>query len=174
MILQALLVSKDELAAETLIQVLAQFGIAVDRSNMADVAARRLAEERFDEVIVDFDEPEAASLLKLAAAAGPDTNLRSPSPCCRMPRRSARFWARARISSSPSPSLPNRPEHLARCHGAAEARKTAIVAGRSPGGGFDSCRRSNSVEGILLDLSMAAWMCWRPSHFPRHHGPRLV
>ncbi len=63
MILQALLVSKDELAAETLVQVLAQFGVAVDRSNMADVAATRLAEERFDEVIVDFDDPEAATQL---------------------------------------------------------------------------------------------------------------
>src|SRR5450755_2411481 len=63
MILQALLVSKDDLAAETLIQVLAQFGVAVDRSNAADVAVSRLAEERFDQVIVDFDDPETASLL---------------------------------------------------------------------------------------------------------------
>jgi CheY-like chemotaxis protein len=63
MILQALLVSKDDLAAETLIQVLAQFGVAVERSNAADVAVTRLAEERFDQVIVDFDDPETASLL---------------------------------------------------------------------------------------------------------------
>src|SRR5579859_1758796 len=55
MILQALLVSKDDRTAETLVQVLAEFGIAVDRSNAADVAAARLAEERFDQVIVDFD-----------------------------------------------------------------------------------------------------------------------
>ena len=63
MILQALLVSKDELTAETLIQVLAEFGVAIDRSNAADVAVSRLAEERFDQVIVDFDDPEAASLV---------------------------------------------------------------------------------------------------------------
>jgi CheY-like chemotaxis protein len=78
MILQALLVSKDDLSAETLIQVLAQFGVAVDRSNAADVALTRLAEERFDQVIVDFDadfdDPEAASLLLDAcrSIAGPD------------------------------------------------------------------------------------------------------
>ena len=74
MILQALLVSKDDLTAETLIQVLAQFGVAVDRSNAADVALTRLAEERFDQVIVDFDDPEAASLLLEACRriAGPD------------------------------------------------------------------------------------------------------
>jgi len=74
MILQALLVSKDDLTAETLIQVLAQFGVAVDRSNAADVALTRLAEERFDQVIVDFDDPEAASMLLEACRriAGPD------------------------------------------------------------------------------------------------------
>ena len=74
MILQALLVSKDDQTAETLIQVLAQFGVAVDRSNAADVALTRLAEERFDQVIVDFDDPEAASLLLDACRriAGPD------------------------------------------------------------------------------------------------------
>jgi DNA-binding response OmpR family regulator len=63
MILQALLVSKDDETAETLIQVLAQFGVAVDRSNATDVARTRLQEERFEEVIVDFDDPEAALIL---------------------------------------------------------------------------------------------------------------
>src|SRR5580704_1534879 len=65
MILQALLVSKDDPTAETLIQVLAQFGVAVERSNLAEVAVARLFEERFDQVIVDFDSnfegPQAAS-----------------------------------------------------------------------------------------------------------------
>jgi CheY-like chemotaxis protein len=63
MILQALLVSKDDLAAETLIQVQMQFGVAVDRLNAADVAVARLEEQRFDQVIVDFDDPETASLV---------------------------------------------------------------------------------------------------------------
>ncbi|HLX84636.1 MAG TPA: PilZ domain-containing protein [Terriglobales bacterium] len=76
MILQALLVSKDEPTAETLVQVLAQFGVAVDRSNAADVAAERLAEHRFDQVIVDFDDTEsAAHLLETCRTlAGPDRN----------------------------------------------------------------------------------------------------
>jgi DNA-binding response OmpR family regulator len=80
MILRALLVSKDDLTAETLIQVLAQFGVAVDRSSAADVAMTRLAEERFDQVIVDFDAdfdgPETASLLLdgCRRLAGPDRN----------------------------------------------------------------------------------------------------
>jgi DNA-binding NarL/FixJ family response regulator len=74
MILQTLLVSKDELTAETLVQVLAQFGVGVSRSNAADVAVARLAEERFDQVIVDFDDPEAASSVLEACrqVSGPD------------------------------------------------------------------------------------------------------
>src|SRR5271168_4910429 len=76
MILQTLLVSKDDLTAETLIQVLAQFGVAVDRSNAADVAVTRLAEERFDQVIVDFDDAEGAPLVLEACRQlnGPDRN----------------------------------------------------------------------------------------------------
>ena len=76
MILQTLLVSKDDLTAETLIQVLAQFGVGVSRSNAPDVAVARLAEERFDQVIVDFDDPEAASsvLETCRHIAGPDHN----------------------------------------------------------------------------------------------------
>src|SRR5260370_29188893 len=76
MVLQALLVTKDDLTAETLIHVLAQFGVAVDRSNAPDVALTRLAEERFDQVMVDFDDPEAASLLLEGCRrlAGPDRN----------------------------------------------------------------------------------------------------
>jgi CheY-like chemotaxis protein len=74
MILQALLVTKDDPTAETLIQVLAQLGVAVDRSNAADVAVTRLTEERFDQVIVDFDDPEAASPILEACRrlVGPD------------------------------------------------------------------------------------------------------
>ena len=63
MILQALLVSKDDLAAETLTQVLANFGVAVDRSSAVEVAVARLSEERFDQVIVDFEDPATASLV---------------------------------------------------------------------------------------------------------------
>ena len=76
MILQALLVSKDDPTAETLVQVLAEYGIAVVRSNTADVAAPRLTEERFDAVIVDFDVPETASLMleSCRRLVGPDRN----------------------------------------------------------------------------------------------------
>ena len=76
MVLQTLLMSKDDPTAETLIRVLVQFGVAVERSNLADIAVTRLAEERFDQAIVDFDDPEAASLMLEACRrlAGPDHN----------------------------------------------------------------------------------------------------
>ena len=61
MTLQALLVSKDDLAAETLTHVLANFGVAVHHSSAAEVALSRLEEEHFDQIIVDFDDPEVAS-----------------------------------------------------------------------------------------------------------------
>jgi len=74
MTLQTLLMSKDDLTSETLIQVLVQFGVAVSRSNTADVALSRLSEERFDLAIVDFDDPEAAlqMLEGCRGLAGPD------------------------------------------------------------------------------------------------------
>jgi len=63
MILQALLVSKDDQAAETLTQVLANFGVAVDRSSDVEVAVARLSEERFDQVIVDYQDASSSALV---------------------------------------------------------------------------------------------------------------
>lgn len=59
--LQALLVSKDDNASEALSRVLASFEVAVERSSDPDVAVSRLSEQRFDEVIVDFDDAETAA-----------------------------------------------------------------------------------------------------------------
>ncbi len=75
MTLQTLLVSKDDQAAETLIQALAQFGVAVERSSAGDVALARLEDVHFDQVVVDFDEPEVASqVLQSCRQVGPDRN----------------------------------------------------------------------------------------------------
>jgi DNA-binding response OmpR family regulator len=63
MTLQALLVSKDDQAADALTLVLANFGVAVERSSASDVAVQRLEEQHFDQIIVDFDDPGTASLV---------------------------------------------------------------------------------------------------------------
>ena len=75
MMLQTLLVSKDDQAAETMIHALAQFSVAAERSSAGDVALTRLSDQHFDQVIVDFDEPEvAAQVLQCCRQAGPDRN----------------------------------------------------------------------------------------------------
>jgi len=61
MTLHALLVSKDDQASDALSRALAGFGIAVERLSDPEVAISRMGEQRFDEVIVDFEEPEAAA-----------------------------------------------------------------------------------------------------------------
>ena len=60
MTLQALLVSKDDDAADVLSRVLAGFGVAVERFSEPEIALERLAEQRFDCLIVDFDESDIA------------------------------------------------------------------------------------------------------------------
>jgi DNA-binding response OmpR family regulator len=60
MTLQALQVSKDDQASEALSRALAGFGIAVERLSDPEVAISRMGEQRFDQVIVDFEAPESA------------------------------------------------------------------------------------------------------------------
>ena len=156
MILQALLVSKDDPTAETLIQVLAEFGVAVDRSNAIDVASARVAEERFDQVIVDFDDPETASQLleSCRLAGGPDRNppvtvalLQDVSQIRSILGAGAHFILTKPIS-------PEQAQNTLRAATALlkrERRQSLRVAVQAP----VSIRidESSTVEGILLDLS---------------------
>ncbi|MGA2746224.1 MAG: PilZ domain-containing protein [Candidatus Sulfotelmatobacter sp.] len=58
MTLHALLVSTDDAAAEVLGRVLPDFGIAMDRSSDHETAMARIQQQRFDALIVDFDNPQ--------------------------------------------------------------------------------------------------------------------
>ncbi len=62
MTFQALLVSKDEAAAAVLTPVLSGFGLGVQACGYPD-AMVRLSEQKFDAVIVDFDDPHSAALV---------------------------------------------------------------------------------------------------------------
>jgi CheY-like chemotaxis protein/c-di-GMP-binding flagellar brake protein YcgR len=62
MTFHALLVSKDEEAAAVLTPVLARCGVAVACCGYPE-ALCRLTEEKFDSVVVDFDDPHSASLV---------------------------------------------------------------------------------------------------------------
>jgi CheY-like chemotaxis protein len=68
MTLQALLISKDDNATDVLSRVLARFGVAVERFSEPEIALHRLGEQRFDSLIVDFDEPETATRLLQAVS----------------------------------------------------------------------------------------------------------
>ena len=60
MILQALLVSTDDQAAEVLGRVLPPFGIVLDRCSDPETTKTRIQQQKFATLIVDFDNPEAA------------------------------------------------------------------------------------------------------------------
>src|SRR6266849_327858 len=60
MTLQALLVSSDDSAADVLGRVLPTFGIAMDRSSERETTISRIQQQKFDALIVDFDNNELA------------------------------------------------------------------------------------------------------------------
>lgn len=59
-LLQSLLVSTDDSAADVLGRVLPGFGIAMDRSSDPETTLTRIQQQKFDAVIVDFDDTKLA------------------------------------------------------------------------------------------------------------------
>ncbi len=57
---QALLISTDDAAADMLGKVLPGFGIAVDRSSDLETTLARIQQQKFEALILDFDDPQAA------------------------------------------------------------------------------------------------------------------
>jgi CheY-like chemotaxis protein len=60
MTLQALLVSTDDSAADVLGRVLPTLGIAMDRSSEAETTIARIQQQKFDALVVDFDDTKLA------------------------------------------------------------------------------------------------------------------
>lgn len=58
--LQALLVSSDDSAADVLGRVLSGFSIATDRSSDPETALARIQQQKFDALVVDFEDPKVA------------------------------------------------------------------------------------------------------------------
>ena len=65
--LQALLVSSDDSAADVLGRVLSGFSIATDRSSDPEMALARIQQQKFDALIVDFDDQRMAESVLLEA-----------------------------------------------------------------------------------------------------------
>jgi CheY-like chemotaxis protein len=59
--LQALLVSADDSAADVLGRVLPAMGIGLDRSSDPETTVARIQQQKFDAIIVDFDDPATAN-----------------------------------------------------------------------------------------------------------------
>ena len=71
MTLQALLVSTDDSAADVLGRVLPTFGIAMDRSSDPETTLARIQQQKFEALIVDFDDANLAeSVLRQAQQIG--------------------------------------------------------------------------------------------------------
>src|ERR1700687_473370 len=160
MILRALLVSKDDLTAETLIQVLAQFGVAVDRSSAADVAVTRLAEERFDQVIVDFDAdfngPETAPLLLdgCRPLPGPDRNPPMPIALLHDASQIRSILGAGAHFILTKPIAREQAQNTLRAATALLKReRRQSFRGAVQAAVSNRVDDSNTVEGIMLDLS---------------------
>src|SRR4051794_27658781 len=65
--LQALLVSSDDSAADVLGRVLSSFGIATDRSSDPETTLARIQQQKFDALIVDFEDQKVAEDVLLQA-----------------------------------------------------------------------------------------------------------
>lgn len=71
MTLQALLVSSDDAAADVLGRILPTLGIALDRLSDRETTLARIQQQKFEVLIVDFDDPALANdVLKTAAKTG--------------------------------------------------------------------------------------------------------
>jgi len=157
MLLQSLLVSKDDQTAETLTQVLRKLGVGVVRSSAADAVGARLREERFDQVVVDFEDPETASMIleSCRQLARPDW---SPPVTVAVVADEGQAKAMGGGRAHFVLTKPVRPQQASDALRAAtamlkrERRQSSRVAVQAPVSlRLDS---DNVIEGILLDLSM--------------------
>jgi CheY-like chemotaxis protein len=153
MTLQALLVTKDDDAAEVLSRVLAGYGVGVERFSELEVAQQRLGEQRFDTLIVDFDEPDTArQLLDVFPQSKPGALitmalLSDESSVRKILQNGAKFILHKPVTAEQAAATLRAATSLLR----RERRRSFRVAVQAavqlsvPGGG--------QIEGILLDLS---------------------
>ena len=153
MTLQALLVSKDDYSAEVLSRALANFAIAVERFSEPEIALHRLGEQRFDCLIVDFDDADIAlQLLKMATQPKPAALLSvalssDESSVRQVLKNGAKFVLHKPISSEQAAATLRAATALLR----RERRRSFRVPVQTPvqvalSGG-------DQLEGIMLDLS---------------------
>ena len=141
MTLQSLLVSTDDSAADVLGKVLPTFGIAMDRSSDPETTIARIQQQKFEALIVDFAEPEAAeraleAMRQLGSAPLSIALVPDPSQVLYKPVSEAAAKAGLRAAAA----LLNR-----------ERRRAMRVPVQAPV--EITLPDSRKAEGILLDLS---------------------
>lgn len=153
MTLQALLVSKDDEAADILSRILAGFGMAVERFSETEIALQRLGEQRFDCLIVDFDEPETArKLLPALPQAKPGALitmalLSDPGAVRQILQDGAKFILHKPLAEEQAEGTLRAATSLLR----RERRRSYRVPVQAPV--QLSVPGGEQIEGILLDLS---------------------
>lgn len=153
MTLQALLVSKDDEAADILSRILAGFGMAVERFSETEIALQRLGEQRFDCLIVDFDEPETArKLLQALPHAKPGALitmalLSDPGAVRQILQDGAKFILHKPLAEEQAEGTLRAATSLLR----RERRRSYRVPVQAPV--QLSVPGGEQIEGILLDLS---------------------
>ncbi len=152
MTLQSLLVSTDDSAADVLGRILPTFGIAMDRSSDPEATIARIQQQKFDALIVDFAEPEAAesaleATRRLGSAPLSIALVPDPSQVRRILSGGAHFVLykpvseeAARAGLRAAAALLNR-----------ERRRSMRVPVQAPV--EITLPEGRKVEGILLDLS---------------------
>lgn len=151
--LQTLLVSKDDNAAEVLSRVLASFAVAVERFSEIEIALQRLGEQRFDGLIVDFDEPDAAcQLLQAACNTKPGASitmalLTDESRVREILRSGAKFILHKPVAPEQAAATLRAVTAMLR----RERRRSFRVPVQAPV--QLSVAGSDEIEGIMLDLS---------------------
>jgi len=155
MTLQALLVSKDDNSADILSRVLAGFAVAVERFSDPEIALHRFAEQRFDSLIVDFDEPEVATQL-LQTVTKPTTGvlvtiaLLSNESCVReVLKTGAKFILHKPFTAEQAAASLRAATALLR----RERRSSVRVPVQAPV--QLSLPAGDPIEGIMLDLSQS-------------------
>ena len=153
MTLQSLLVSKDDYSAEVLSRALANFAIAVERFSETEIALHRLGEQRFDCLIVDFDDPDTALMLLQTATQPKPAALLSiallsdESSVREILKTGAKFVLHKPVTSEQTTATLRAATALLR----RERRRSFRVPVQAPvqvalSGG-------DQIEGIMLDLS---------------------
>jgi len=155
MTLHALLVSKDDNSADILSRVLAGFAVAVERFSDPEIALHRFAEQRFDSLIVDFDEPEVATQL-LQTVTKPTTGvlvtiaLLSNESCVReVLKTGAKFILHKPFTAEQAAASLRAATALLR----RERRSSVRVPVQAPV--QLSLPAGDPIEGIMLDLSQS-------------------